>query len=386
MAFFYMHTKIVRASSGKSAVAAAAYQSGQSLHDTRLGQSFSYTHKEEVVHTEVMLPDNAPAAFIDRQTLWNAVEEKESRCNGRYARQYVIALPREWTREQSIERARAFIQEAFVDKGMAADWAFHQKAANPHLHIMVTVRKFNQNGTWAAMEKKEFAKDENGNRIPEIDPKTGEQKIRKRVRNGAESQELIWKRVTVVDNFWNSRKFFDDTKKLWAEHCNQYLPPDDQMEWRSYKQRGLERLPLLHEGSQARIAEKSGIILPVVQENRERREINQQLAMVERIMLHAKKYINAAKEHLARRREYDQTRSQRESRPAITNGGIAARIYAYAARVIARAGQERQQDCESGSQAESIRKRAGELIAKATEVTALEEHRKIRRKLQQHSY
>lgn len=77
MAFFYMHTKIVRASSGKSAVAAAAYQSGQSLHDTRLGQSFSYTHKEEVVHTEVMLPDNAPAAFIDRQTLWNAVEEKE---------------------------------------------------------------------------------------------------------------------------------------------------------------------------------------------------------------------------------------------------------------------------------------------------------------------
>lgn len=384
MAFFYMHTKIVRASSGKSAVASAAYQAGQSLFDEKRGQTFSYTHKEEIIHSEVMLPANAPAAFSDRETLWNAVEQKESRSNSRYARQFVIALPIEWTREESIERARAFIQEAFVDKGMIADFAFHQKehSNNPHLHIMVTVRKFKQNGDWDTMQKKEYAIDATtGERIPEIDKKTGLQKVQKHTKNGVVYEQLVWKRITVQDNFWNSKKFLDETKKLWAEHCNRYLPLNDQMDWRSYKQRGIERLPLLHEGSQARIAERNGVILLVTQENRERREINKKLAMAEQIMGQARQYIKAVREYLARRQEYDQARSQRESRPAIRNGSFAARLYAYAARVAARAGQERKQDFSSGGQTESIRKRAGELIARVNDYTTHRKHEKAKQKM-----
>ena len=175
MAIFYMRTSIVRASSGKSAVASAAYQSAQSLYDEKLNCTFSYSRKEEVIHSEIMLPDNAPKSFHDRQTLWNSVEAKESKSNSRYARQFVIATPREWGEAETIERAREFIQTALVDKGMCVDWAFHRKDDNPHIHIMATVRGFNPDGSWAVMERKTYALDENGERIPEIDPETGEQ-------------------------------------------------------------------------------------------------------------------------------------------------------------------------------------------------------------------
>ena len=197
MAIFYMRTSIVRASSGKSAVASAAYQAAQALHNEKLNHTFSYSRKEEVIHSEIMLPDNAPDSFHDRQTLWNAVEAKESKTNSRYARQFVIATPKEWSAEETIERAREFIQSALVDKGMIADWSFHIKDGNPHIHIMATVRGFNPDGSWAVMERKTYALDEHGERIPEIDPATGEQKVRKRTRNGVSSTEKLWKRTTV---------------------------------------------------------------------------------------------------------------------------------------------------------------------------------------------
>ena len=127
MANYYMRTSIIKASSGKSAIASAAYQSGQKLHSTRLDQTFSYDNKEEVVFSEVLLPKDAPPEYSDREKLWNAVEEVQNKANSRYARQFIIAVPNEWTREEAIDHAREYIQNAFVDRGMAVDWAFHEK-------------------------------------------------------------------------------------------------------------------------------------------------------------------------------------------------------------------------------------------------------------------
>ena len=76
MAFLFIRAKIIKASSGKSAVAAAAYQAAQKLHDDSLGMTFQYRHKEEVVFSEILLPSYAPAAYEDRETLWNAVQAK----------------------------------------------------------------------------------------------------------------------------------------------------------------------------------------------------------------------------------------------------------------------------------------------------------------------
>ena len=52
MAFLFMRAKIVKASSGRSVVAAAAYQAAEKLHDEKLGMTFQYRHKEEVVFSE----------------------------------------------------------------------------------------------------------------------------------------------------------------------------------------------------------------------------------------------------------------------------------------------------------------------------------------------
>ena len=54
MAYLYIRTSLIKASSGKSAVASAAYMSAQSLYNERLGMTFQYRHKEEVVHSEVV--------------------------------------------------------------------------------------------------------------------------------------------------------------------------------------------------------------------------------------------------------------------------------------------------------------------------------------------
>ncbi len=323
MAIFYLRTSIVRSSSGKSAVASAAYQSATSLHDKKLGRTFSYKNKEEVIHTEILLPENAPADYQNRETLWNAVEKKENKSNSRYARQFVVAVPREWGVEQAIERSRDFIQEAFVNKGMAVDWAFHMKSDNPHLHIMCTVRGFTKDGTWATMEKKAYALDENGQRIPEIDPKTGEQKIRKRTRNGTISEERLWKRITIQSNDWNKRTFLCETKRLWAEHCNRYLSAENKIDDRSYQERGILKLPQIHEGPGAREALGRGVVFDSVQENQKRKRINQILDNAKLFIHNTRQTLRDLKDRLLIwRARYEQERCSGTSRVIAGNGGL----------------------------------------------------------------
>ena len=281
IALFYLRTSIVRASSGKSAVASAAYQSAEKgLYSERLGQTFSYSSKEEVVFSEVLLPENAPDEYHNRQALWNAVEAKENRSNSRYARQFVIATPKEWNEQETIERSRVFIQQAIVSKGMCVDWAFHRKENNPHIHIMATVRGFNEDGSWAQMEKKVYALDEEGNKIPDLD-ENGIQKTRARTRNGVTSYTKLWKRITVQANDWNKREFLNEVKRQWAETCNRYLSPDQQLDHRSYQEQGVNKVSLLHESLEDRAARRSGILTVTAQENENRRRVNAMLAQME---------------------------------------------------------------------------------------------------------
>ena len=45
-----------------------------------------YTGKKEVVHSEILLPPNAPEEYRDRAALWNAVEKVENQWNSQLAR------------------------------------------------------------------------------------------------------------------------------------------------------------------------------------------------------------------------------------------------------------------------------------------------------------
>lgn len=275
MAIYHFTTGIIKASKGKCAVASSAYISAGKLYDERLGMTFSYTGKEEVIYTEILLPKNAPLEYRDRETLWNAVEKVQNKSNSRYARMFEMALPNELTTEEQIKLARNFIQKNFVDKGMAADFALHKKEGNNHIHVMTAVRGFMKNGTWASMEKKDYARDENGNRIPIIDPATGLQKRGKK-------NDLQWKRVTVKCNEWNSRKQLLEWRKNWAEECNKYLPENKHIDHRSYKEQGIDKIPTIHEGYAARQMKERGKPSDRVRINE---EIRHQNKVIEKIHL-----------------------------------------------------------------------------------------------------
>src|SRR5206468_12415303 len=93
--------------------------------DERLGRDQNFSAKRGVVHSEVMLPENAPKAWSDRERLWNDVEAFELRKDAQLAREVEFAIPREMTQAQGIELARDFVRREFVGLGMLADLNVH---------------------------------------------------------------------------------------------------------------------------------------------------------------------------------------------------------------------------------------------------------------------
>ena len=85
---------IAQRSQRQSAVAAAAYQSGEKLFCEYDQQVKHYPEKRGIVHNEILLPANAPPEYADRNTLWNAAEAVEKQWNSQLARRWVIWLCR----------------------------------------------------------------------------------------------------------------------------------------------------------------------------------------------------------------------------------------------------------------------------------------------------
>jgi Ti-type conjugative transfer relaxase TraA len=151
MAIYHFSGQVISRSQGRSAVASSAYRAGLCIEDERTGIMHDYTRKQDVVHTEILLPENAPAWMGDRATLWNRVEAGEKRKDAQLAREFNISLPRELTNAQNIELAREFVQTEFVARGMVADVAIHNHAGSdgemqPHAHVMLTMREITPDG------------------------------------------------------------------------------------------------------------------------------------------------------------------------------------------------------------------------------------------------
>ncbi|MDE5454865.1 Ti-type conjugative transfer relaxase TraA [Bradyrhizobium sp. CSA112] len=219
MAIYHLHVKVIGRNSGASAVASAAYRSGLRLRDGRLDRSHDFTAKRGVVHSEIMLPANAPEAWSDRERLWNDVEAFEIRKDAQLAREVEFALPREMTQAQGIELARDFVQAEFVDRGMIADLNVHWDMAEdgmpkPHAHVMLTMRAVDENG---------FG-----------------QKVRD------------WNRTEMVER-WRER---------WAEIANERLAEldiDARIDHRSLEAQGIALEPQSQIGAPARRIEDRGI-------------------------------------------------------------------------------------------------------------------------------
>ena len=126
---------IVQRSQQQSAVAAAAYQSGEKLFCEYDQQVKHYPEKRGIVHNEILLPANAPPEYADRNTLWNAAEAVEKQWNSQLARRWVLTIPREIPPDQYAVLVREFCEQQFVSKGMIVDFAIHDPhppGHNPH--------------------------------------------------------------------------------------------------------------------------------------------------------------------------------------------------------------------------------------------------------------
>ena len=107
MAIFYCQMSVISRSTGRSAVASAAYRCAARLTNERDGLTHDFTRREGVEHCEIVLPEGVSADWaLDRSALWNAAELSERRKDARVAREFVLALPHELDAEKRLELAR----------------------------------------------------------------------------------------------------------------------------------------------------------------------------------------------------------------------------------------------------------------------------------------
>lgn len=237
---------IVKRSERRSAVAAAAYQSCSRIYSEYEMKWKDYTAKQkELVHEEVMLPDNAPPEYADRRVLWNAVEDVEKQWNAQLARRFKITLPRELTNEQNLALLKQYCREQFVSKGMIADVAFHDPdppGHNPHFHLLLTLRAINEQGRWLPKGRKVYDLDENGQRI--LLP-SGRWKSHKE---------------NTVD--WNEQKYGEIWRHEWEVLQNRYLEQagrPERVDLRSFERQGNPHAPQIHLGPAVTAMERKGI-------------------------------------------------------------------------------------------------------------------------------
>jgi len=262
LAIYHQSIKIISRGKGQSAVAAAAYRAGEEITSEYDGLTHDYTRKGGVVHTEILLPDNAPEDYQDRATLWNAVEMVEKNRNAQLAREVEIALPAELTREQNIELARGYARDNFVSAGMCADVCVHDKGdGNPHAHIMLTVRLMDEHGEWTDKQRKEYILGADGAKI--YDPIKRQYRCR-----------------TVKTTDWNDRGKAEQWRAAWADAVNKELErcgKEGRIDHRSYERQGKERIPTVHLGAAASQMERKGIVTDRGNRNREAEVTNWEL-------------------------------------------------------------------------------------------------------------
>ena len=273
IAIYHWNIGIVSRGKGKSAVAAAAYRSGEKLTNEWDGMTHDYTRKGGVVHTEIMLPPHAPPSFSDRSTLWNSVELYEKAGNAQLAREIDAALPIELSREEQIRLVREYCSSQFVSKGMCVDFVIHDtNSGNPHCHIMLTMRPLDERGAWAAKSKKEYDLDEYGERI--------------RLPSGR------YKTHKVDLTGWNDKGNALLWRKAWADISNAYLEragSPERIDHRSNAERGIDELPTVHMGVAACQMEKKGIAT-------EKGELNRNIQKANRLIREIRAQIGKLKE------------------------------------------------------------------------------------------
>lgn len=303
MAIFHFKVKIINRKSGRSAVASAAYRSGEKLVNEYDGLEHDYTKKHWIEYTEIMLPDCTPKEYKDRNILWNAVEKIEKSNMARLSREFEIALPVEQSQEQQIEVLQNFIKDEIIPLNLCADICIHNPPVmndrkqpiddtghptkekdkmifrNPHAHVMVTMRPLDSNGKWEKKseveyickrgdEEKRFTADEfnkekdngwekqykyvNGKEKVWLTKSEGEAMGLERVNRSPRTTK--GGRINPNVSYINDRARVFEWRKHWEMAVNdkfKELGLDISIDHRSFKDQGRDELPSYHMGPQA---------------------------------------------------------------------------------------------------------------------------------------
>lgn len=307
MAIYHCSIKIIKRSQGRSAVAAAAYRSGQRLTNEWDGITHDYTKKGGVVHSEILLPVHAPPEFSDRSNLWNSVEKIEKSRNAQLAREIEIALPAELDRDMQIKLVRTYVRDAFVTSGMCADFSIHDKGnGNPHAHILLTLRPLNESSEWGAKCRKEYDLDARGQRIP--------------LPSGGFKSH----RVDTTD--WNDPGKAEVWRAAWADVCNRALEQigrPERIDHRSYIRQGVQEIPTVHMGVAATQMERRGL---ATEKGAGNREIAAQNRLLKEIKARITRLYNWTKQQAAQpeqKQSSEQQEQEHVQHKCFLNGKIA---------------------------------------------------------------
>ncbi|MDO5396893.1 MAG: MobQ family relaxase [bacterium] len=303
IAIYHFEAKMISRGTGRSVVAAAAYASCSQIYNDYDGVMHNYTKKSGLLHSEVILPSNAPAAWQDRAELWNAVEAAEKSKDNQLARELIVALPVELRLDEWKTMLCDFLSEQCVDKGMCADYSIHDTDGhNPHAHILLTVRPLDNKGKWQAKTQKEYlckcGDEERGFTSEEFKTAQadgwekqyqyciGKKKVYMTPSEAAANnyervnkypKSTRYGRQNPICAEWNSEEQLLKWRKAWETAVNKALENNNiskPIDCHSFKERGIDEQPTIHEGVTARIIEQRGGVSDRCEINRQIRADN----------------------------------------------------------------------------------------------------------------
>jgi len=165
---------------------------------------------------------------------------------------------------------------------MCADFAIHHTGGgNPHAHVMLTMRPFEQDGAWGAKQKKEYILDQAEKKI--YDPKKRQNKCR-----------------SIPSTDWNKQTKAEEWRAAWAQICNRALEQNghaERIDHCSYKRQGIDQIPTVHLGVAASAMEKRGIRTERDDLNREIEVTNQKLRQLKARISKLQKWLKEEQEN-----------------------------------------------------------------------------------------
>ena len=302
--YHFGQMKVMSRGTGRSAIASSAYISGEKLYNEYDGLTHDYTKKQGVVFSEVMLSENAKDEWKNRQILWNEVEKIEKSKVSQLARSFEVGLQTEFTLEENIKLIKEYVKDNFIDKGMCADICIHDKSdGNPHAHVMLTMRKIDEQGKFLPKAEKQYLcrndkgdekylrsndlkEDRNFEKVYKCKCKNDYKELTNRELEMEEyknykkiSKYPLDKKIDMCAD-WNNNNNVELWREEWARINNKLFKEkrlNIRIDHRSYERQEINRVPTIHEGYGARLRAKNGKECDRIEINRYITNINEKI-------------------------------------------------------------------------------------------------------------